>query len=168
MIGPNGAGKTTFFKMLTCEIPPTSGTIIFEGRDITGMTVTDVCQLGLTKSYQVNQLFTRSDRPRELDDRGVGRIAWQVPSRHAAQPVGNCRARGAGRADARAGRISWSVADTPVSRTCLWREAAARDRSRAGDQSTPAAARRAARRHEPARARGDREAAQIDQPRPHA
>ncbi len=59
VIGPNGAGKTTFFKMLTCEIPPTSGTIIFEGRDITGMNVTDVCQLGLTKSYQVNQLFTR-------------------------------------------------------------------------------------------------------------
>jgi len=59
VIGPNGAGKTTFFKMLTCEIPPTSGTIVFEGRDITGMDVTDVCQLGLTKSYQVNQLFTR-------------------------------------------------------------------------------------------------------------
>jgi len=59
IIGPNGAGKTTFFKMLTCEIPPTSGQIIFEGRDITARSVTDVCQLGLTKSYQVNQLFTR-------------------------------------------------------------------------------------------------------------
>jgi branched-chain amino acid transport system permease protein len=58
IIGPNGAGKSTFFKMLTCEIPPTSGGIVFEGRDITGMNVTDVCQLGLTKSYQVNQLFT--------------------------------------------------------------------------------------------------------------
>ena len=33
--------------------------ILFEGRDITGFSVTDVCQLGLTKSYQVNQLFTR-------------------------------------------------------------------------------------------------------------
>jgi branched-chain amino acid transport system permease protein len=59
IIGPNGAGKTTFFKMLTCEIPPTSGKIVFEGRDITGMSVTDVCQLGLTKSYQINQLFDR-------------------------------------------------------------------------------------------------------------
>jgi branched-chain amino acid transport system permease protein len=57
IIGPNGAGKSTFFKMLTCEVPPTSGKIVFEGRDITGMSVTDVCQLGLTKSYQVNQLF---------------------------------------------------------------------------------------------------------------
>jgi branched-chain amino acid transport system permease protein len=59
IIGPNGAGKSTFFKMLTCEVPPSSGTIMFEGRDITGRGVTEVCQTGLTKSYQVNQLFTR-------------------------------------------------------------------------------------------------------------
>jgi branched-chain amino acid transport system permease protein len=57
IIGPNGAGKSTFFKMLTCEVGPTSGKIVFAGRDITGMNVTSVCQLGLTKSYQVNQLF---------------------------------------------------------------------------------------------------------------
>jgi branched-chain amino acid transport system permease protein len=59
VIGPNGAGKSTFFKMLTCEIPPTSGKILFQGNDITGKSVADVCQLGLTKSYQVNQLFTQ-------------------------------------------------------------------------------------------------------------
>jgi branched-chain amino acid transport system permease protein len=59
IIGPNGAGKSTFFKMLTCEVPPSAGQILFDGRDITGMTVTDVCQLGLTKSYQINQLFNR-------------------------------------------------------------------------------------------------------------
>jgi branched-chain amino acid transport system permease protein len=58
IIGPNGAGKTTFFKMLTCEVRPTSGKIVFDGRDITGMNVANVCQLGLTKSYQVNQLFS--------------------------------------------------------------------------------------------------------------
>ncbi|MDO8293376.1 MAG: branched-chain amino acid ABC transporter ATP-binding protein/permease [Gallionella sp.] len=59
VIGPNGAGKSTFFKMLTCEVTPTSGKILFQGRDITGKSVTDACQLGLTKSYQVNQLFTQ-------------------------------------------------------------------------------------------------------------
>ena len=59
IIGPNGAGKSTFFKMLTCEVPPTAGKIVFKGEDITGQSVTDVCQLGLTKSYQVNQLFNR-------------------------------------------------------------------------------------------------------------
>jgi branched-chain amino acid transport system permease protein len=59
VIGPNGAGKSTFFKMLTCELRPTAGRIIFHGRDITGLDVAAVCQLGLTKSYQVNQLFSR-------------------------------------------------------------------------------------------------------------
>ncbi len=59
IIGPNGAGKSTFFKMLTCEVHPTSGSIRFDDRDITGFNSTQVCQLGLTKSYQVNQLFNR-------------------------------------------------------------------------------------------------------------
>ncbi|HYM72852.1 MAG TPA: branched-chain amino acid ABC transporter ATP-binding protein/permease [Stellaceae bacterium] len=59
VIGPNGAGKSTFFKMLTCEMAPSAGRIFFHGRDITGMDVARVCQLGLTKSYQVNQLFQR-------------------------------------------------------------------------------------------------------------
>jgi branched-chain amino acid transport system permease protein len=59
IIGPNGAGKSTFFKMLTCELRPSAGRIVFHGRDITGMDVARVCQLGLTKSYQVNQLFSR-------------------------------------------------------------------------------------------------------------
>ena len=59
VIGPNGAGKSTFFKMLTCEVPPSAGSIRFHGRDITGLDVARVCQLGLTKSYQVNQLFAR-------------------------------------------------------------------------------------------------------------
>ncbi len=59
VIGPNGAGKSTFFKMLTCEVHPTSGSIFFHGQDITGRDVSQVCQLGLTKSYQINQLFAR-------------------------------------------------------------------------------------------------------------
>ena len=59
VIGPNGAGKSTFFKMLTCEVQPTSGRIMFHGQDITGLDVSRVCQLGLTKSYQINQLFNR-------------------------------------------------------------------------------------------------------------
>jgi branched-chain amino acid transport system permease protein len=72
IIGPNGAGKSTFFKMLTCEVPPTSGKIVFEGRDITGMGVTDVCQLGLTKSYQINQLFDRLTVRRNLTIAALG------------------------------------------------------------------------------------------------
>jgi len=59
IIGPNGAGKSTFFKMLTCEVIPSAGKIVFDGRDITTLGVADACQLGLTKSYQINQLFDR-------------------------------------------------------------------------------------------------------------
>jgi branched-chain amino acid transport system permease protein len=74
IIGPNGAGKSTFFKMLTCETAPTSGRIVFEGRDITGMSVTDVCQLGLTKSYQLNQLFDRLTVRQNLRVAALGQI----------------------------------------------------------------------------------------------
>jgi branched-chain amino acid transport system permease protein len=59
VIGPNGAGKSTFFRMLTCEMAPSEGRILFRGQDITGFDVSRVCQLGLTKSYQVNQLFPK-------------------------------------------------------------------------------------------------------------
>jgi branched-chain amino acid transport system permease protein len=59
IIGPNGAGKSTFFKMLTCEVIPSEGQIFFHGREITGHDVCEVCQTGLTKSYQVNQLFEK-------------------------------------------------------------------------------------------------------------
>ncbi len=74
IIGPNGAGKSTFFKMLTCETAPTSGRIVFGGQDITGMSVTDVCQLGLTKSYQINQLFDRLTVRQNLRVAALGRI----------------------------------------------------------------------------------------------
>lgn len=57
LIGPNGAGKSTFFKMLAGEIPPTSGEVFLRGQNITGIGVTSVCQLGMSKSYQVNELF---------------------------------------------------------------------------------------------------------------
>ena len=59
VIGPNGAGKSTFFKMLTGEVVPSSGQIFFHGQEITGQNVTDICQLGLSKSYQINQLFSK-------------------------------------------------------------------------------------------------------------
>ncbi len=57
LIGPNGAGKSTFFKMLAGEVPPTAGEVFLRGQNVTGMGVTRVCQRGMSKSYQINQLF---------------------------------------------------------------------------------------------------------------
>ena len=100
IIGPNGAGKSTFFKMLTCETAPTSGRIVFEGRDITRMSVTDVCQLGLTKSYQINQLFDRLTVRQNLQGRGAGPDPRQVQARSVPQSAERSRPRRTGRADA--------------------------------------------------------------------
>src|SRR5690348_15583748 len=57
LIGPNGAGKTTFFNMLSGTIPVTEGEIYFAGDRITRLGSTHVCQRGLAKSFQINQLF---------------------------------------------------------------------------------------------------------------
>lgn len=59
LIGPNGAGKSTFFKMLTGELMPSAGDIYFRGDRITNRGATAVAQLGMSKSYQINQLFSR-------------------------------------------------------------------------------------------------------------
>ena len=59
IIGPNGAGKSTFFKMLAGEVVPTSGHVVLHGADVTGLGVTAVSQLGMSKSYQINELFSK-------------------------------------------------------------------------------------------------------------
>ena len=74
IIGPNGAGKSTFFRMLTCEVPPTSGKIVFDGREITGMGVIEACQQGLTKSYQINQLFEKLTVRQNLEIAALGEL----------------------------------------------------------------------------------------------
>ena len=74
IIGPNGAGKSTFFKMLTCEVQPSDGKIVFEGDDITPIGVADACHMGLTKSYQINQLFEKLTVRQNLAIAALGRI----------------------------------------------------------------------------------------------
>jgi len=57
VIGPNGAGKTTLFGMLSGQIEPTSGRVLFRGEDITALPPQDRARRGLARTYQVPRPF---------------------------------------------------------------------------------------------------------------
>lgn len=57
IIGPNGAGKTTFFNLLSGNIEPTSGRVIFKGRDITHQPVHRTIHYGIGRSFQITNIF---------------------------------------------------------------------------------------------------------------
>jgi branched-chain amino acid transport system ATP-binding protein len=57
IIGPNGAGKTTFFNVITGRMPPSSGKIIYQGRDITGKSPYEIVRLGITRTFQKSSIF---------------------------------------------------------------------------------------------------------------
>jgi branched-chain amino acid transport system ATP-binding protein len=57
IIGPNGAGKTTLFNLLSGRFKPTCGRILFNGRDITGMSPYRISRLGIARSFQIINVF---------------------------------------------------------------------------------------------------------------
>jgi branched-chain amino acid transport system ATP-binding protein len=57
IIGANGAGKTTFINMITGHLKPSKGTIRLEGRDITGWPSRAITRLGISRSFQMAQIF---------------------------------------------------------------------------------------------------------------
>lgn len=57
IIGPNGAGKTTFFNVLSGNLRPTGGKVIFKGKDITGLPSYEICRRGLSRTYQKTSIF---------------------------------------------------------------------------------------------------------------
>src|SRR5689334_18761755 len=75
LIGPNGAGKTTFFNLLTKFLPPTKGTILFKGADITREKPADIARRGMIRSFQISAVFpnlTCLENVRVALQRGLG------------------------------------------------------------------------------------------------
>jgi branched-chain amino acid transport system ATP-binding protein len=59
VIGPNGAGKTTLFNLITGQLWPDRGKIIFRGEDISGLPPYQICKKGIARSFQIVNIFPR-------------------------------------------------------------------------------------------------------------
>ena len=59
IIGPNGAGKSTFFNLLTGYHSPDGGQVFFDGRDITKWAAHDIARIGISRAFQVSNIFPR-------------------------------------------------------------------------------------------------------------
>ena len=57
LIGPNGAGKSTLFNLIAGVLPPTQGSIIFDGEDVTALPAAERCQRGIGRTFQVVKSF---------------------------------------------------------------------------------------------------------------
>ena len=57
IIGPNGAGKSTFFNVVSGGIAPSTGSVRFEGQDITALAQHDFARIGIAKSFQITNVF---------------------------------------------------------------------------------------------------------------
>ena len=55
--GPNGAGKSTLFNVVSGSFPPSTGQIVFDGKDITRLKAHRICRLGLARTFQIPRTF---------------------------------------------------------------------------------------------------------------
>ncbi|TKT75266.1 ABC transporter ATP-binding protein [Aquamicrobium sp. LC103] len=86
LIGPNGAGKTTMFNMVAGAFPPTSGRILLDGEDVTGLPAHELFSRGLLRTFQIAQEFSTMTALENL---------MMVPARQSGENVFNaCFRRG--------------------------------------------------------------------------
>ena len=87
VIGPNGAGKSTFFNCLTGVLRPSSGRILFNGDDITGLSPDRISRKGIARSYQITNILPNATTFENVriacQSRGHG---WNMLSHHNAFP----------------------------------------------------------------------------------
>ncbi|MFQ5848525.1 MAG: ABC transporter ATP-binding protein [Candidatus Methylomirabilales bacterium] len=86
LIGPNGAGKTTFYNLVSGRLKPTKGSVSFRGTDITGLPPHRISRLGISRSFQITNIFNELS---VLENIQVALVArhnkglnlWQVSAR---------------------------------------------------------------------------------------
>jgi branched-chain amino acid transport system ATP-binding protein len=85
IIGPNGAGKSTFFNCLTGVLRPTSGRILFDGDEITGLPSNAISQKGIARSYQITNILPNATA---LENARIAaqsrRHSWNMVAHHGA------------------------------------------------------------------------------------
>jgi branched-chain amino acid transport system ATP-binding protein len=59
VIGPNGAGKTTLFNLITGQLKPDKGKVLFNDEDLTRLPTYDICRKGIARSFQIANIFPR-------------------------------------------------------------------------------------------------------------
>jgi branched-chain amino acid transport system ATP-binding protein len=88
VIGPNGAGKTTLFNLITGILKPDEGQVIFKGEEITGLPAHKTCKKGVTRSFQVVNIFSRLTVFENVRISALSQqrktYNWFTPSRHLA------------------------------------------------------------------------------------
>lgn len=85
IIGPNGAGKSTFFNCLTGVLRPTSGRVLFNGEDITGLPSNTISQKGIARSYQITNILPNASVLENVRIAAQSRRhAWNIVSHHSA------------------------------------------------------------------------------------
>jgi branched-chain amino acid transport system ATP-binding protein len=99
LIGPNGAGKTTLFNLITGQLAPSAGRILFDGRPITSLPPHRVARQGISRSFQRNNLFPKLSvlENLRLAAASDGRGSWNLLGSVArlAEPLARAREVGA-------------------------------------------------------------------------
>jgi branched-chain amino acid transport system ATP-binding protein len=81
LIGPNGAGKTTAFNVISGTVPPSSGTVLFDGRDISGGPPSRVVALGLARTFQSTSTYPEATVAENIYRGLLSRISGSVVNR---------------------------------------------------------------------------------------
>jgi len=96
IIGPNGAGKSTFFNCLTGVLRPSSGRIIFNGEDITGLPSNKISRKGIARSYQITNILPNATTFENVRIAAQSRRhGWNMVAHHSAFADLNERAQAA-------------------------------------------------------------------------